>query len=90
LHTDAILLAIDITFREQGFKKFFMNFMMVTESDLLRDFARGISRILPLLLDLEQLINDVLSLKRLSDVNIGVPNEGEFWKFLHINPVWKG
>ena len=65
-----------------------MRLIMVTESGLLSDFAKVIGRSnYALILDFEQLLVDIISRKRLSDVNIGVSNEGEFWKFLHIISV---
>ena len=65
-----------------------MRLIMVTESGLLSDFAKVIGRSnYALILYFEQLLVDIISRKRLSDVNIGVSNEGEFWKFLHIISV---
>ena len=63
---------------------------MVTESCLLRNFVRGIARILPLLADLVQSLIDTISFKSLSDVNIGSLDEGDFWKSLHIKAAWIG
>jgi hypothetical protein len=51
---------------------------MVTESCLLRNFDRGIARILPLLVDLIQSLIDAIFVKSFSDVNIGFLDEGEF------------
>jgi len=63
---------------------------MVTESCLLRNFDRGIARILPLLVDLIQSLIDAIFVKSFSDVNIGFLDEGEFWKSLHIKAAWIG
>ena len=51
LHTDAIFLEFGVTIREHLGERSFMFFVMVTESDLLRDIVTGKARIQPLILD---------------------------------------
>jgi hypothetical protein len=51
LHTDVIFLEFGVTIREHLGERFFMGFVMVTESDLLRDIVTGTARILPLFVD---------------------------------------
>lgn len=48
MHLDTIIPILDVVSSDQAFDNVFMSFIMVTESDLLRNFIWRIARIPPL------------------------------------------
>jgi hypothetical protein len=67
-----------------------MGFVMVTESDLLRDIVTGTARILPLFVDWVQLLFYKRLVKIWPDVHIVFLVEDELFKFINIEPRWNG
>ena len=67
-----------------------MFFVMVTESDLLREIVTRIARIQPLILDWSQSLFYKRLVKIWPDVHIGFLDEGELWKPINIEPRWNG